>query len=58
MRKQVYSFSTKPELMEAVDGAVKYCKYKSRSSLIEMAIEEFLTDLHETLLKENKDYED
>lgn len=58
MRRQVYSISTKPELMEAVDGAVKYCKYKSRSALIEICIETFLTDLHETLLKENRDYED
>ncbi len=52
MRKQVYSMALDKELVEAVDGAVHYFKYKSRSAFINSAIEYLLEDLHLTLLKE------
>ncbi len=52
MRKQVYSMALSHELVEAIDGAVRYFKYKSRSAFFQAAIESLLEDLHQTLLKE------
>lgn len=54
MRKQVYSMALSKEVVEAVDGAVHYFKYKSRSAFINAAIESLLKDLHKKLLKEQK----
>jgi len=45
------------QLVEAVDGAVHYFKYKSRSAFINAAIENLLQELHETLLKEQSKIE-
>ncbi len=57
MRKQVYSIALNKELAEAIDGAVHYFKYKSRSAFITQAIETLLEDLHQTLIKEAKKHE-
>lgn len=57
MRRQVYSVSIKKDLIEAADGAVHYFKYKSRSAFVEAALEYFLEELHQTLLKEQKKHE-
>lgn len=58
MRKQVYSMALDKELVEGIDGAVHYFKYKSRSAFITQAIEELLQDLHRTLLEESAKHED
>lgn len=52
MRKQVYSIALDSDLVEAINGAVHYFKYKSRSAFITTAIECMLEDLHKTLLEE------
>jgi len=57
MRKQVYSMALDPPVVEAVDGAVHYFKYKSRSAFITAAIESLLEELHKTLLEERKKIE-
>lgn len=53
MRKQVYSIALNKELVDGIDGAVHYFKYKSRSAFITQAIEHLLQDLHKTLLEES-----
>lgn len=58
MRKQVYSLALAPDLVEAVDGAVHYFKYRSRSAFIGTAIEYLLEELHQDLLKEAIAHED
>lgn len=57
MRKQVYSIALDKEVVDAVDGAVRYFKYKSRSAFISVAIEAMLEELHQTLLKEQNKIE-
>lgn len=54
MRKQVYSIALSEDVAQAIDGAVHYFKYKSRSAFIQQAIEYMLEDLHKTLIKERE----
>lgn len=58
MRKQVYSIALDKELVEGIDGAVHYFRYKSRSAFITKAIECMLQDLHKVLLEEATKHED
>lgn len=57
MRKQVYSIALNKELAEAIDGAVHYFKYKSRSAFITEAVEQMLQDLHQSMIKEKELHE-